>query len=179
MLTPNSHGQQPATEAPDLPAAKLGEEAVECVIEAMRGDDQALTREAADLIYHLLVVLAAGVSPSDVWTELKAAGPVRHCREDEPQLKEDSTTAYDPENIFAKILNGSIPCNEVDQTRQRCLLKILIRRHRHSLVIPKGAYTDLTDFAARASDAEIADWVRALFMLPPARASMARVTVLS
>ena len=59
-------------EAPDLPAAKLGEEAVECVIEAMRGDDKALTREAADLIYHLLVVLAAaGVSPADVWTELE------------------------------------------------------------------------------------------------------------
>ena len=59
-------------DAPDLPARQLGEEAVECVIEAMRGDDKALTREAADLIYHLLVVLAAaGVSPADVWAELE------------------------------------------------------------------------------------------------------------
>ena len=38
----------------------------------MRGDNKALTSEAADLIYHLLVVLAAaGVSPADVWAELE------------------------------------------------------------------------------------------------------------
>ncbi|MGC6485344.1 MAG: phosphoribosyl-ATP diphosphatase [Candidatus Puniceispirillales bacterium] len=58
-------------EAPERPAQKLGEEAVECVIAAMRGDTASLTGEAADLIYHLLVVLAAaGVSPQDVWAEL-------------------------------------------------------------------------------------------------------------
>ncbi|MEM7743134.1 MAG: phosphoribosyl-ATP diphosphatase [Pseudomonadota bacterium] len=39
-------------------AEKFGEEAVEAVIEAVRGDTEALTREAADVIYHLLVVLA-------------------------------------------------------------------------------------------------------------------------
>ena len=33
---------------------------------------------------------------------------------------------------------------------------------QHHLVIPKGAYTDLTDFADRASDDELAAWVRAL-----------------
>jgi phosphoribosyl-ATP pyrophosphohydrolase len=36
---------------------KLGEEAVEVVIAAMEGDAQAITRESADLLYHLLVVL--------------------------------------------------------------------------------------------------------------------------
>ena len=58
--------------APALPARKLGEEATETIIEAMRGDKDALTAEAADLIYHLLVVLAAGgVRPEEVWRELE------------------------------------------------------------------------------------------------------------
>ena len=56
----------------------------------MRGDDAALTKEAADLIYHLLVVPAAGVKPADVWAELENGRASPHCREDEPQLKEDS-----------------------------------------------------------------------------------------
>jgi len=45
----------------DLPRAtrKLGEEAVETIIAALNQDDAALTAEAADLLYHLLVVLAA------------------------------------------------------------------------------------------------------------------------
>ena len=51
---------------------KVGEEATETIIEAMRGDPEALKGEAADLIYHLLVVLAAaGVRPEDVWQELE------------------------------------------------------------------------------------------------------------
>jgi phosphoribosyl-ATP pyrophosphohydrolase len=59
-------------EAPGLPAQKLGEEATETIIEAMRGNPDALKREAADLIYHLMVVLAAsGVRPDDVWRELE------------------------------------------------------------------------------------------------------------
>lgn len=58
--------------APDLPAKKLGEETAEAIIEAMKGDDKALTKEAADVIYHLLVVMAAtNVKPEDVWAELK------------------------------------------------------------------------------------------------------------
>lgn len=52
-------------------AQKLGEEAVETVIEAMRGDLKALTSESADLLYHLMVVWAqADLEPSDVWDEL-------------------------------------------------------------------------------------------------------------
>ncbi|HTZ36290.1 MAG TPA: phosphoribosyl-ATP diphosphatase, partial [Stellaceae bacterium] len=52
-------------------ARKLGEEALEAVIEAVKGDPAALTRESADLIYHLLVLwAAAGVSPDDVAAEL-------------------------------------------------------------------------------------------------------------
>jgi phosphoribosyl-ATP pyrophosphohydrolase len=52
-------------------AQKLGEEAVETVIAALGGDREALTGEAADLLFHLLVLLAdGGVSLSDVYAEL-------------------------------------------------------------------------------------------------------------
>jgi phosphoribosyl-ATP pyrophosphohydrolase len=52
-------------------AQKLGEEAVEAVIEGVRGDRAALVGESADLLYHLLVLWAAlGVSPDDVAGEL-------------------------------------------------------------------------------------------------------------
>ncbi len=52
-------------------AQKVGEEAVETVIEAIRGNRQKLAAESADLVYHMLVMWAdAGVNPSDVWAEL-------------------------------------------------------------------------------------------------------------
>ncbi|WP_299965845.1 phosphoribosyl-ATP diphosphatase [uncultured Roseobacter sp.] len=52
-------------------AEKFGEEAVEAIIEAARGDTAALTAEAADVLYHLLVMLAASdISLSDVLAEL-------------------------------------------------------------------------------------------------------------
>jgi phosphoribosyl-ATP pyrophosphohydrolase len=52
-------------------ARKLGEEALEAVIEAVRGDAAALSRESADVLYHLLVLwAAAGVSPDDIAGEL-------------------------------------------------------------------------------------------------------------
>ena len=52
-------------------AQKLGEEAVEAVIELMRGDKPALIGESADLLYHLMVCWAeAGISPDEVWAEL-------------------------------------------------------------------------------------------------------------
>ena len=52
-------------------ARKLGEESLETVIEAVRGDGAALTRESADVLYHLLVLwAAAGLSPADVAAEL-------------------------------------------------------------------------------------------------------------
>ncbi|TZG26416.1 phosphoribosyl-ATP diphosphatase [Sphingomonas montanisoli] len=52
-------------------AQKLGEEAVETVIAAMRGDAAELTGEAADLLFHLMVLLgASGVPIADVMAEL-------------------------------------------------------------------------------------------------------------
>ena len=52
-------------------AKKLAEEAIEVVIDAMKGDAQAVVRESADLIYNLAVVWAAsGVRPQDIWAEM-------------------------------------------------------------------------------------------------------------
>ena len=57
----------------DRAAKKLGEEAVETVIAAAQGDRNAITAESADLIYHLLVVLAgAGISLDEVAERLEA-----------------------------------------------------------------------------------------------------------
>ncbi len=59
-------------EGPERAAKKLGEEAVEAVIEAVRGNRAALTAEAADVLYHLLVVLrGAGIPLGDVMAELE------------------------------------------------------------------------------------------------------------
>lgn len=56
---------------PEKCAEKFGEEAVEAIIEAVRGDRARLTAEAADVIYHLLVMLAARDVPlADVLAEL-------------------------------------------------------------------------------------------------------------
>lgn len=56
----------------DKAAKKLGEEAVETVIAAVARDDKGLVSESADLLYHLLVVLAlAGVPLADVMAELE------------------------------------------------------------------------------------------------------------
>ena len=56
---------------PAAAAKKLGEEAVEAAIAAVQGDAQALTKEAADVLYHLLVVFkAGGVSVESVMAEL-------------------------------------------------------------------------------------------------------------
>ncbi|MGY6634503.1 MAG: phosphoribosyl-ATP diphosphatase [Alkalilacustris sp.] len=56
---------------PEKAARKFAEEAVEAVIEAVRGDRPRLTSEAADVLYHLLVMLAArDVTLEDVLAEL-------------------------------------------------------------------------------------------------------------
>ena len=53
-------------------AQKFGEEAVECLIEAVAGNPEALVAESADVLYHLLVLwVSSGVDPSDVWAELE------------------------------------------------------------------------------------------------------------
>lgn len=57
---------------PEKCAEKFGEEAIEAIIEAVKGDRVKLTSEAADVVYHLLVMLAArDVSLADVLVELE------------------------------------------------------------------------------------------------------------
>ena len=57
---------------PEKCAEKFGEEAVEAIIEAVKGDRAKLTAEAADVLYHLLVMLAArDVTLADVLAELE------------------------------------------------------------------------------------------------------------
>jgi phosphoribosyl-ATP pyrophosphohydrolase len=53
-------------------AKKLAEEAIEVVIDAMSGHSDAVVRESADLLYNLVVLwVASGVHPDDVWTEME------------------------------------------------------------------------------------------------------------
>jgi phosphoribosyl-ATP pyrophosphohydrolase len=53
-------------------AQKLGEEAIEAVIEAVRGERTGLVAESGDLLYHLLVAWAdAGIAPEEIWAELR------------------------------------------------------------------------------------------------------------
>ena len=73
-------GADPATswtakllaKGPEKCAEKFGEEAIEAIIEAVKGDRAMLTAEAADVLYHLLVMLAArDVTLDDVLAELE------------------------------------------------------------------------------------------------------------
>ena len=58
-------------QGPEKCAGKFGEEAVEAIIEAVKGDRARLTAEAADVIYHLLVMLASrDITLADVLAEL-------------------------------------------------------------------------------------------------------------
>ena len=53
-------------------AQKFGEEAVECLIEAVAGNQSAVIAESADVLYHLIVLwVASGITPNEVWDELK------------------------------------------------------------------------------------------------------------
>lgn len=75
----------------------------------------------------------------------------------------DTTLPYDPSNIFARILRGEIPCDRVHEDEHALAFRdITPAAPHHILVIPKGAYVSWDDFSARASDAEIAGFVRAV-----------------
>lgn len=69
--------------------------------------------------------------------------------------------AYDPMNIFARILRGEIPNKTVvESTHTLAFHDINPAAPVHVLVIPKGAYVDFADFAANASSDEILDFHR-------------------
>lgn len=71
--------------------------------------------------------------------------------------------AYDPNNIFARILRGEIPCKKVYEDEWALAFHdIGPRAPVHILVIPKGAYVSMVDFGAKASADEIAGLFRAV-----------------
>ncbi|MEL6594531.1 MAG: HIT domain-containing protein [Pseudomonadota bacterium] len=73
------------------------------------------------------------------------------------------TYAYDPENIFAKILRGEIPNDTVMETEHTLAFRDLYpQAPEHILVIPKGAYVCYDHFALEASEAEIVDYTRTI-----------------
>ncbi len=70
---------------------------------------------------------------------------------------------YDDQNIFAKILRGEISCDKVLETEHSLAFRdIRPQAPVHVLVIPKGPYVTYDHFALEASDAEIADFTRAV-----------------
>lgn len=72
-------------------------------------------------------------------------------------------SAYDPDNIFAKILRGEIPCKKVyENDHALAFHDIGAKAPVHVLVIPKGAYVSIADFSEQASAAEQADFFKAV-----------------
>jgi len=71
--------------------------------------------------------------------------------------------AYDPNNVFARILRGELPSKKVyEDAHVLAFHDIRPLTPTHVLVIPKGAYEGIDDFTARATDAEIASLLRAV-----------------
>ncbi|MGE5562997.1 MAG: histidine triad nucleotide-binding protein [Bacillota bacterium] len=74
----------------------------------------------------------------------------------------DATQAYDDSNIFARILRGELPAKKVyEDEHVLAFHDINPLAPTHILVIPKGSYVSWDDFSAKASDEEIAAFVRA------------------
>ncbi|HTG37522.1 histidine triad nucleotide-binding protein [Sphingomonas sp.] len=75
----------------------------------------------------------------------------------------DATQPYDDTNIFARILRGEIPAKKIYEDEHAFAFHdIAPQAPVHVLVIPKGTYVSWDDFSARASDAEIGGFVRAV-----------------
>ena len=75
----------------------------------------------------------------------------------------DATKPYDTDNIFAKILRGEIPSTRVYEDDHAIAFEdINPQAEIHTLIVPRGQYVSWDDFSAKASDAEIAGFVRAV-----------------
>ena len=75
----------------------------------------------------------------------------------------DATQPYDDSNVFARILRGELPCKTVYEDEHALAFHdINPLAPTHILVIPKGPYVSWDDFSERASDAEMAGFVRAV-----------------
>jgi len=75
----------------------------------------------------------------------------------------DPRKPYDDQNIFAKILRGELPCAKVYEDEWAFAFNdIRPQAPVHVLVIPKRPYVSWDDFTAKAPDAEIAGFMRAV-----------------
>ena len=75
----------------------------------------------------------------------------------------DPSLPYDPDNIFARILRGEIPCDKVFEDEHALAFNdIAPQAPVHVLVVPKGAYVSWDDFSATAPADAIAGFVRAV-----------------
>jgi phosphoribosyl-ATP pyrophosphohydrolase len=82
---------------PSKMAKKLAEEAIEVAIDAVNGDNQAVVRESADLLYNLAVLWAsAGVKPEDVWREMERREDMLGLAEKLPKSAVKLTKAVTP-----------------------------------------------------------------------------------
>src|SRR5438045_7008598 len=70
---------------------------------------------------------------------------------------------YDRNNVFARILRGEIPCDKVYEDEHVLAFRdIRPQAPVHIVLIPKGEYISVDDFAAQASEAEQAAFIRAI-----------------
>ena len=70
---------------------------------------------------------------------------------------------YDPNNVFARILRGELPCNKVYEDEHVLAFRdINPQAPTHVILIPKGEYVSVDDFSANGSAAELAAFTRAI-----------------
>jgi histidine triad (HIT) family protein len=71
--------------------------------------------------------------------------------------------AYDRNNVFARIVRGELPCTKVHEDEHVLAFRdIAPQAPSHVVLIPKGEYVSADDFASKASDAELAAFMRAI-----------------
>jgi diadenosine tetraphosphate (Ap4A) HIT family hydrolase len=74
-----------------------------------------------------------------------------------------SAMPYDPNNVFARILRGELPCNKVYEDEHVLAFRdINPQAPTHVILIPKGEYVSVDDFSANGSAAELAAFTRAI-----------------
>jgi histidine triad (HIT) family protein len=75
----------------------------------------------------------------------------------------EQQVAYDPNNVFARILRGELPCNKVYEDEHVLAFRdIRPQAPVHIVLIPKGEYVSIDDFARAASAAEQAAFIGAI-----------------
>jgi len=70
---------------------------------------------------------------------------------------------YDRSNVFARILRGELPCDKVYEDEHVLAFRDINRQAPvHVILIPKGEYVSVDDFSEKASEAELAAFMRAI-----------------